>query len=141
MPLQSLVLHGHVRLTTLQIWHLHMPRGRKIAVSAVFLLGALAVAASCLRMAIFIIIDVSFINPKQDGDWTVNVLIFWAVIESGLSILAASLPSLAFLSQKIGLVSNSAIRSIRSAFSLQSLRSRASSGRGTRAAGAYHFSH
>ena len=111
-----------------QIWHLHMPRRRKIAVSGVFLLGALAIAASCLRMAVFISVDVAYINPKQDGDWTVDLYLFWSIIESGLVILAACLPSLTFLGHKLDLLRVSAARSIRSAFSLQSIRSKASGG-------------
>ena len=102
-----------------------MPFSRKLAVSAVFLLGALAVAASCLRMAIYITVDVSFVNPKQDGDWTVDIFLFWSIIESGLTILAACLPSLAFfdLGQTLGIVKSKALHSLRSVFSLQSMRS------------------
>ena len=103
-----------------------MPRSRKFVVSGVFLLGALAIAASGLRMAMFIIVDISFINPKQDGGWTVDLFLFWSIIESGLAILAACLPSLSFLGQKLGLWKTAALRSLRSVFSLQSLRSRAS---------------
>ena len=108
-----------------------MPLKRKIEVSGVFLLGALAIGASGLRMAMFIIVDTSFINPKQDGAWTVDLFLFWSIIESGLVILAACLPSLAFLAQKIGVITGSAVRSIRSVFSLQSLRSQGSPGHTT----------
>ncbi|KAF2661087.1 hypothetical protein K491DRAFT_674375 [Lophiostoma macrostomum CBS 122681] len=108
------------------IWNLHMSPNRKLQVSGVFLLGALAIGASGLRMAMFILVMTSYLNPKQDGAWTVDLFLFWSVIESGLVLLAACLPSLAFLAQSIGVITGSAVRSIRSVFSLQSLRSQGS---------------
>lgn len=52
---------------------------------------------------------------------TVSTILYWYMIEAGLAIIAACLPSLQFLIRKVSL--DRMIRSVRSALSLQSTRS------------------
>ena len=48
------VVRGRKVDKSFQIWQLHMPLKKKIAVTAVFLLGFITLAASVTRSAIFI---------------------------------------------------------------------------------------
>ena len=109
-----------------QTWGLHLDLKRKIAVSAVFLLGLVAVAASLTRM-VTNIIAVYSLNLSVDPDLFITSTMYWGMFESGMALFAACLPSLRFL---FGHMSPDAlIRSIRSMLSLESLRSNGSSSR------------
>ncbi|KAM0798337.1 hypothetical protein BDR22DRAFT_891390 [Usnea florida] len=75
------------------IWRLHMSFDNKLALCAVFLLGAVAVAAALARVVIFQ-------SQLADG-WSISqgILVittwmYWSMIELSLSITAACLPTL-----------------------------------------------
>ncbi|MCJ1356783.1 MAG: hypothetical protein MMC33_006779 [Icmadophila ericetorum] len=103
------------------VWRLHLTTPRKLAVSAVFLLGCVAFAASITRM-VFVarIIEIGF-NPDADEDLLITELLYWGMIECGLGLFAACLPTLRFLFKGFSIESIAA--SVRSALSLQSMRS------------------
>ena len=52
---------------------------------------------------------------------TVSTILYWSMIEAGLAVIAACLPTLQFLIRKVSL--DGMISSVRSALSLQSMRS------------------
>ncbi|KAF4624478.1 hypothetical protein G7Y89_g13692 [Cudoniella acicularis] len=110
---------------------LRMTLGRRIAVCGVFLLGGVVIGAGIARLVIFIR---QTNNPylNADGIGHLTTEIWWSMIEMGISIVAACLPTIR------PLFGNSfpeqAINSIRSIFSLHSLTSISSSAR-RRAAG------
>ncbi|KAI8965299.1 hypothetical protein F5Y11DRAFT_313576 [Daldinia sp. FL1419] len=96
---------------------LRMTLRRKLAVCAVFLLGMVAVAAGAARLAIFI---QQTNNPYQnaDGIGHLTTEIYWSMIEMGISVVAACLPTLSPLFSKVSL--ESMVRSVRSIVSLES---------------------
>ncbi|MCJ1354065.1 MAG: hypothetical protein MMC33_004052 [Icmadophila ericetorum] len=77
------------------VWNLHLKTRKKLIVTALFLVGAIAVIASLVRMAIFIIF---LVKPAQEQKVDIilyySVLFFWTIVESSASIIAACLPSL-----------------------------------------------
>jgi len=68
--------------------------GRKFAISGVFLLALVGVAASCTRMAYTIQMFHSQYDPRANYRLQDTVLIFWSNLESTMCLLAVNLPSL-----------------------------------------------
>lgn len=74
------------------VWRLQMPRGRKLAVIGMFMFGAVALAASSLRLVSFYEEDWdNFFKPQ---DMLLTSLVYWTEVELGISIAAACLPTL-----------------------------------------------
>lgn len=97
---------------------LHMGIAKKMMIIGVFLLGGFAVAASMVRMGIFIKVALVGFNPNLDGDKDISLVLFWSMIESGTAILAACLPTLkAVFSQS---TIDQFLRDLRSTLSLPS---------------------
>ncbi|PLB44745.1 hypothetical protein P170DRAFT_479293 [Aspergillus steynii IBT 23096] len=71
------------------VWRLHTRMGQKLALTAVFLLGGLGTVASILRMTIFF-----QENAMTDPTWASVNLGIWTVLEGGIIIIAACLPSI-----------------------------------------------
>lgn len=69
-----------------KIFSLHMTMRRKSALATVFLVGLLAIAASATRMVIYIkyVVDAF---AHSDGGTIVTYLMFWTMIECGLSLI------------------------------------------------------
>lgn len=61
------------------------------------------------------------VDPADCSIVTVSTILYWSMIEAGLAIIAACLPTLQFLVRKVSL--DSIVNSVRSALSLQSMRS------------------
>ncbi|KAJ5501178.1 hypothetical protein N7453_005995 [Penicillium expansum] len=78
------------------VWRLHTHIGQKVALTGVFLLGSLGTIASILRMTIFFQ-ESAFADPT----WTSVNLGIWTILESGIIIIAACLPSVWPLISKI----------------------------------------
>ncbi|TVY83828.1 hypothetical protein LSUE1_G001333 [Lachnellula suecica] len=99
---------------------LQMSFRRKLAVCAVFLLGAVVVGAGIARLVIFIR---QTNNPylNADGIGHLTTEIWWSMLEMGISVVAACLPTIRPLFGK--LLPESIIHSLRSMFSLESLSS------------------
>ncbi|KAI9648976.1 hypothetical protein NHQ30_001542 [Ciborinia camelliae] len=102
------------------IWRLRLSTKKKIAVSGVFLLGASAVGASIARMILYIqlltgLTKDAVIDPNLE---VLTVGLWWSMLEAGLSLIAACLPTLSFLFTHFNL--QDTLRSIQSVFSLRS---------------------
>lgn len=98
------------------VWRLHMPRRQKIAVSAIFLLGAFVVGISIARIYFFFLSSDSYANAL---DITVNIAptLYWTVIEAAVAVVSACLPTLRPLFTGISL---DALQDFASKFSLRS---------------------
>ncbi|KAJ5722686.1 hypothetical protein N7488_000721 [Penicillium malachiteum] len=70
------------------VWKLHTQLRQKIALTCIFLLGSLGTVASILRMSIFFQ-ESATIDPT----WTSVRLGTWTILEGGIIIIAACLPS------------------------------------------------
>ena len=108
------------------VWRLQMPLRRKIALSAIFVLGGLACVASVLRLAAFVQ-GVWFLNGSAtaaaDKEATMpplpgttpttligifgfgTLMTFYSMLETGLALVAACLPTMRFLFTKRGFAS------------------------------------
>ncbi|KAI1076112.1 hypothetical protein F5B20DRAFT_594319 [Whalleya microplaca] len=97
---------------------LQMTLSKKLAVCSVFLLGAVAVAAGVARLVIFI---QQTNNPYQnaDGIGHLTTEIYWSMLEMGISVVAACLPTIWPLASNVSL--ESMVHTIRSMLSLESL--------------------
>ncbi|KAM3075815.1 hypothetical protein ACMFMG_007942 [Clarireedia jacksonii] len=103
------------------ILQLHLSFARKIGVLAIFGLGAITIATSIIRMIVFIEATTVQYDPHEDFEYICTSGLYWSMIESGLGICAACLPSQYGLFSTTGL--QSIVRSVQSAISLRSIRS------------------
>ncbi|KAJ5489791.1 hypothetical protein N7539_004681, partial [Penicillium diatomitis] len=71
------------------VWRLHTRLTQKLALTGVFILGGLGTVASILRMSIFF-----QENALTDPTWASVNLGIWTVLEGGIIIIAACLPSI-----------------------------------------------
>ncbi|KUI67494.1 hypothetical protein VM1G_11519 [Cytospora mali] len=101
---------------------LHMPTGRKIAVSLIFWLGAFCCIASIVRLVLLKRSLAVIVNNPDENIYLQANIIIWYIIASNMSIVSACLPCYGpFLNSR---PAESIIRSVRSAIRLRSLRSR-----------------
>ncbi|MCJ1245345.1 hypothetical protein MMC30_002549 [Trapelia coarctata] len=75
------------------VWALHMAIQSKIAVIGVFLVGTLALAASIAKMGITIAVATNLFSP-DDEDPIITAILYWSMIEIGIGVIVACLPSL-----------------------------------------------
>jgi len=111
------------------IWNLHLGHKRKLAVSAVFLVGLMAIVTSIFRLAYFeqALTHVEWtVENLIDSNLSVTTALFWSYLEAGLALIAACLPSMSYLFTKRSI--GSIVASVRSAISLESFRSQVSRG-------------
>ncbi|KAI1397064.1 hypothetical protein F4819DRAFT_490923 [Hypoxylon fuscum] len=115
-----------------RIWSLHLTLGRKIVITAIFLLGGVAIGAAAARLGIFVTQIKYSLDPTIDENKSVSTVMYWSMIEAGLSLIAACLPTTHHLLR--GRYISSVVASVRSAISMPSLtRSQGSGGsRGSR---------
>ena len=101
---------------------LRMPPKRKLLILAVFALGAIAVAASLVRLAFMVnITELAagiISDPGADNNLLTTRALYWSMLESGLALIACCLPTLYALSRATRL--QSLIKSARSYASLGS---------------------
>ncbi|RWA08690.1 hypothetical protein EKO27_g6426 [Xylaria grammica] len=109
-----------------KIWTLHLSLARKAAITGIFLLGAVAVGAAAARLAIFVSQVKRSLDPTLDENQSVSTVMYWSMIEAGLSLIAACLPTTQHLFHGISLAS--VVASVRSAISLSSLTGTQNSG-------------
>ncbi|KAI0202317.1 hypothetical protein F4808DRAFT_421182 [Astrocystis sublimbata] len=83
-----------VVIPTPLVWRLNLTLGKKIAITAVFLLGAITVAASLTRLVLTSKILVVGYTDDVDPILLVTSFIYWGMVESGIAIFVASLPTL-----------------------------------------------
>lgn len=75
------------------IWRLQMSLSQKLAVSIVFALGFVSVAAGLARITVQIA-QLSHITSVSQNILIISLCTYWSMIEMGLSIVAACLPTL-----------------------------------------------
>ncbi|KAF4629084.1 hypothetical protein G7Y89_g9066 [Cudoniella acicularis] len=75
------------------IWALKLSRSRKVAICAVFLMGFLVLAFGCIRQVIMWQ-RISGARTKSQGILIMSQWEYWTIIEMGMGIVAACLPSL-----------------------------------------------
>ncbi|KAL1966804.1 hypothetical protein VTN77DRAFT_3769 [Rasamsonia byssochlamydoides] len=73
---------------------LHLPWKQKIAVVAMFLLGATVCAISLTRMSEVFIVGGEFLEHYNDETYYTSPVFFWTTIEMALSVVSACLPTL-----------------------------------------------
>ncbi|KAE8310019.1 hypothetical protein BDV41DRAFT_566935 [Aspergillus transmontanensis] len=78
----------------MQIWTLQMSVRRKIALSCIFGVGLMALSASVVRLAIYLIVFLVGYEAGYDPDQTVTTMLWWSMIEVSLGLIAACLPTL-----------------------------------------------
>lgn len=106
------------------IWRLQMKTKQKVAVTVIFMVGALAIAASATRLSIQLqTLSVEF-DSKSDEDFISTAALYFLILEAGFGLCAVCLPSLAG-SLKLKAVQN-LIDAFTSIFSTRSSRSRES---------------
>ena len=88
------------------VWRLQVDVRRKLALSGVFLLGGLACLASVLRIVGFaqgmLAANGAAAAPPQAALLFATNMVFWSMLESGLALIAACLPTLRFLFTRPG---------------------------------------
>ncbi|KAI0183597.1 hypothetical protein EV127DRAFT_474986 [Xylaria flabelliformis] len=81
------------------VWKLQMSFDRKVAISGIFLLGALTTAASIARTTIQYGVAREFETQNPDITYYLCPIVYWPLIESALGITAACLPMLRPIAQ------------------------------------------
>jgi len=94
------------------IWNLHMSTSRKFAVTAVFGLGMVTVAASITRMAVFVQATALRFDADLDFEYLDTDAIYWSMLETGLGFITANCIIVFSLVAKSNLTST--FRSLRS---------------------------
>lgn len=114
-----------------------MPIGRRLAVITILFLGALTIIASIIRLVIFVYlfdeVQTSFLSQDPDSNEypsihcdisclhdiivDVSIFLYWSMLESGLAVIVACLPTLRFLLRSYPDI----LQSLRSIFSLTSM--------------------
>lgn len=100
------------------VWRLKMSNNRKIAVTAVFALGSVAVVASLIRVLTFYETKAVVFKSDVDGNLVITKELFWSVIESDLASIAVCLPVLHSLFRRVS--RGAVIHSVRSITSIGS---------------------
>ncbi|ERF76276.1 hypothetical protein EPUS_04133 [Endocarpon pusillum Z07020] len=72
------------------VWHLKLPRGKKLALYTLFALGFLVVVAGVIRTILLNVV----INRTWDPLWELDTMWIWTIVELNLAIVAASAPAL-----------------------------------------------
>ncbi|OJJ37785.1 hypothetical protein ASPWEDRAFT_50858 [Aspergillus wentii DTO 134E9] len=88
------------------VWGLQMPRGQKLAISGIFLLGGFVCVATIVR-----IWTITKMKSSVDITWVIGDAMIWSNVEPCVGIVSACLPTLRPLLRRIpqlGLSSNSA---------------------------------
>ncbi|KUJ07752.1 uncharacterized protein LY89DRAFT_789440 [Mollisia scopiformis] len=106
------------------IWRLRIGTAKRFAVTGIFLLGAMSLAASIARMAMYEEVyrrSFTDLASTEDRHLTSSTILYWSIIECSLALIAACLPILQVFFKGISLPA--VIRSVRSVVSLHSLQS------------------
>ncbi|CAF9907949.1 MAG: hypothetical protein HETSPECPRED_007945 [Heterodermia speciosa] len=76
------------------IWGLHMSISKKISITSIFLLAAVSLIAAIVRLVLKVEISHNGYGSRSDVNLTLSTVLYWSIIESGLALIAASLPTL-----------------------------------------------
>ncbi|KAI1194008.1 hypothetical protein F5X97DRAFT_338214 [Nemania serpens] len=81
------------------IWQLNLRPGKKLALCAVFLLGAVASAASLIRVIMLDDVTKNAFKTNADGLLASTQFLYWTLVECGVGLTAACLPTFGILSR------------------------------------------
>ncbi|KAF7595541.1 hypothetical protein BBP40_005576 [Aspergillus hancockii] len=70
------------------VWQLHASTRLKLGISFTFMLGSLGLISSIVRFYMFYVTD-----AETDGTWSASDLVIWTVVEGGIYLIAACLPT------------------------------------------------
>ncbi|MCJ1260610.1 hypothetical protein MMC22_000472 [Lobaria immixta] len=104
------------------IWNLQMAMRRKLIVIGILATGAVSIVASIIKVIITFEIENENLSSNVDADLTISTILYWSLIEGGLAIIAACLPTLRCVIRKISL--SSIVHSVRNALSVGSKHTR-----------------
>ncbi|KAI1205487.1 uncharacterized protein F4807DRAFT_464574 [Annulohypoxylon truncatum] len=79
------------------IWHLNVSTRRKVATSGIFLLGIATIITSLIRVIMSARIVAIGLATDSDQVLTITVYLYWGMVECGIGVVVACLPTLAFL--------------------------------------------
>ncbi|KAI1379043.1 hypothetical protein F4677DRAFT_410388 [Hypoxylon crocopeplum] len=79
------------------IWRLNLTLRKKFLIASVFLLGIVTVIASLIRMVETAKLRAVGISPGADAILTITDYLYWGMIECGVGVFAACLPTLQYL--------------------------------------------
>ncbi|KAI1446878.1 hypothetical protein F5Y02DRAFT_416763 [Annulohypoxylon stygium] len=85
------------------IWRLCLSTSKKIAIISVFLLGGVTIGASLTRLLVMtrdVHADVTY-NPYEDQILVITEWLYWGMIECGIGVFAACLPTLRYLVHRL----------------------------------------
>lgn len=92
-------------LPTYEVYKLHVSRKMKFAIGANFLVGALVIIASIIKLKVMV--NLYYLGPTADVTYYLADLIIWVEVEPAVGIISASLPTLrpilTLLFRKVGL--------------------------------------
>lgn len=111
------------------VWQLKLSTAKKISIVAIFLLGSITIVASLLRLVMMARLVVLGFTPDEDGLLVVTEYLYWGIVECGVGVLAACLPTLQSLFRHWSLAP--VMTSIKSFFSTISTPSEYAKFRGT----------
>ncbi|KAI1799479.1 hypothetical protein F4811DRAFT_543548 [Daldinia bambusicola] len=103
------------------VLRLQLSSSKKLGVCLVFLLGASTLVASIIRFVLMAGSYLGTVNITDDSVLGTTACLYWGMIESGIGVLAACLPTINFLLRKR--IWEPALRSTKSIFSSQSTKS------------------
>ncbi|KAI0189472.1 hypothetical protein F4808DRAFT_445380 [Astrocystis sublimbata] len=101
------------------VWRLNMSTSKRLAVSGVFLLGAVAIGTGIARLVVYIDQGEDF-KKNADGIGHLTTLMVWTMIEISIAVIAGCLPTIWPLISKLSL--EDMMRTLRSVLSKESLR-------------------
>lgn len=104
-------------LTKAQVWSLHLSIQKKIAVTSIFLIGLIVVAASICRLVL--VLRSQNQTGGVDQDLYVTNVIWWTMFETGMALLGSCLSSLRPLFSEIS--TYRVVQSLRSKLSRSSV--------------------
>ncbi|KAH8881937.1 plasma membrane protein Pth11-like protein [Thozetella sp. PMI_491] len=108
------------------IWRLNLSTPKKIAASIVFLVGAVTVVASLIRLIMQIKVVQGGFDPEEDEILIITEYLYWGMVECGVGIFAACLPVVQVLGRKFSWAP--VLQSVRSIFASKSAPSQHSNG-------------
>ncbi|KAH7324817.1 plasma membrane protein Pth11-like protein [Stachybotrys elegans] len=81
------------------VWRLNLSTPKKLAVCAVFLLGGVTIIASLLRLFMMVRLYSIGFDANEDGVLVTTGYLYWGMVECGIAVIAACLPSLQFMTR------------------------------------------
>ena len=122
----SFLLTDMADLKIKKIWRLKLGLRQKLALTAIFMIGIMTIAASIARLVIWVEVDTLASQPNPDPtvdiSLSITLALYWGMLETGLAFIASQMPALGtFLNKSTRWKIVDTIRS--SSMSLRPLRS------------------